>query len=183
MERARHDHTLVPGEHCRFCPSKLACPLLTGLFKVAISTDAKTMCRLTNEQLALDYQQIAGVKHFAKALEAEMMSRLNKGEKVSGGAPENTWKLVPGRSNRVLKPEGLEAIKEGEIPFDKADAYENSLKSVAQLEKISPKAAKWVKEYAFTPQHNLTVAPSTDKRAAVKVSSPEEDFGEYVKSE
>ena len=182
MERARFDTSLTPGEHCRFCPSKLACPVLSGLFKVAVTADASQASKLTNEQIALEYGQIAGVKHYIRALETDVLRRLTHGDKVSAGAPENTYKLVPKKANRVLKSDGVKAIEGGEAPFSFEEAYATKLKSVAELEKISSKAKKWVKEFAFTPQKELTVALSTDRRAAVKVSSPTEDFGDDVET-
>src|SRR5262249_15513024 len=35
MMRAQIDGSLVAGPWCRFCPAKLACPLLVGLFRAA----------------------------------------------------------------------------------------------------------------------------------------------------
>ena len=184
MARAGKDMTLIPGEHCRFCPSKIVCPLLTGLFKVAMTTDASFATKLDSASLALQYQQIEGVKHFIRGLEAEVMKRLQAGETVSGGDPDNTFKLVYKKADRVFKPEGVAILtgKNPEIPapFKAEDIYETKLKSVAGIADLGAEGKKFVKEYAYTPQNGLTVAASSDKRPGVKVQSPQEAFGDMV---
>ena len=51
-----------------------------------------------------------------------------------------------------------------------------SLKSPAELEKISSEAATWVKEHAYTPVTGNTVALESDPRPAVVIKPTTEAF-------
>lgn len=163
------DPDLVAGDHCRFCPAKLVCPLLTGLFGVAMKTDPKTVVTYSDDAADRNYKMLAGVKFYIKAVEADMLARLNLGRDMSNA------KLVHQKGNRVYK-DGAEAVLKVQLAGD--ELYEKpSFKSPAQIESLGAKAKKLIHEWAYTPQTGLTVAPMSDKRAAVKVKTTDEKFG------
>lgn len=167
MMRAEHDGTLDAGEWCRFCPAKLACPLLTGLFRAAMTYDPRHLNHYSEESLGRSYRYIAPVKFYLKALGEETEKRLMAGKEVAGA------KLVRKQANRVWKPEALELVKKrfGDEAFTKPE-----IKSPPQIEELGPLGKETVKEYAYTPDTGLTVAPSTDRRGIVKVKSAADTF-------
>lgn len=167
MLRTELDNDLDAGSWCRFCPAKLVCPLMVGLFGAAATADPKLVIQLTDAGLGRSYQYVAAVKHYLKALEEETFRRLNVGQTVPG------TKLVLKKANRVFKPGADEVFKE---KYPLLAFTEPSLKSPAEMEKIGPEAKKLVNEYAYTPQNGLTVAPESDKRVAVKVESTVQVF-------
>lgn len=174
------DTALTAGEWCRFCPAKLACPLLSSLFKAASSYDPEEVVDLSDATLGLSYEKISPVKFYLKALEAEVYRRLMKGSDVP-----NT-KLVNQKTNRIFKTEAVELVegKEIAIPVQEAllkrfgdDAYEpRKLKTPAQLEGLGPEGKKFVAEYAYMPVTGLTVALATDKRAKITTKTVQERF-------
>lgn len=167
MAAAEIDGTLDAGEWCRFCPAKLVCPLLTGLFRAAATHNPGEIVNYGDESLGRNYQHVQAVKFYLKALEEEVFARLNKGRNMDGLA-----KLVPKKANRVFSV-GASVIKEkfGDDAMKPAE-----VKSPSELEKVSPAAAAWVKEHAYMPQTGLTVALWDDNRAAVRVEKAADVF-------
>jgi len=167
MCRAEYDETLDAGEHCRFCPAKLVCPLLTSLFRAACTYDPTHIKNYSDESIGRSYRYIEAVKYYIKALGEETERRLTAGKDINGA------KLVKKKANRVFRPEAqpLAVARFGPEAETKPE-----MKSPAELEKLSPEAAEFVKEWAYTPDSGLTVAPSTDRRAGIKVKSAADTF-------
>lgn len=162
---------LDAGDWCRFCPAKLVCPLLKGLFQAAATTNPKQIIELSNDTLGREHGFIQGVKFYTKALEEEIYNRLNRGGAVPG------CKLVPKKANRVFKPEAFEAAKEkfGEDAFTAPE-----MKSPAELDKLGAGGKEFTRQFAYTPQTGLTVAAESDNRVAVKVPTTSEAFGKAI---
>lgn len=172
MDATSYDNTLDAGEWCRFCPAKLVCPLLTGLFKAAACANPAEIIGYSDEALGQNYRYRAAVKFYLKALEDETFRRLNIGIELTGVA-----KLVPKKANRVFKPDAPEKAK---ALFGDEAMTKPELKSPAEIEKISPAAREFVKEYAYMPATGLTVANWDDPKPGVKVESANEAFGSAV---
>jgi hypothetical protein len=172
MQRAEMDRTLDVGEWCRFCPAKLICPAMRGLFGAAIKADPQHVQDLTDASLGRDYQRIQGVKFYIAAVEQEAHNRLQKGTYIG-----NAIKLVAKRANRVLKS-GAEVVFKARFG---ANAYTSpELKSPPQLEMLGGDAKALVKEWAYSPLTGTTVALASDKREAIKVQSGAEVFANVV---
>jgi len=163
---------LLPGEWCRFCPKKLGCPVLHGLYKTAATTDVEKLPQLDTPALGRDYALLPQVKQYIKAVEDEIFRRLNSGEKCEDA------KLVYKKTDRVWKPdaESVFIAALGDKAFSQP-----TLLSPAQMEKAGPDAKDLVREYAYTPVAGLTVALRTDKRSEVTVRTSTEVFGEAAK--
>lgn len=172
MLRTELDDHLEAGEWCRFCPAKLVCPLLTSLFRAACTANPKEIVNFNDESLGRSWQYREAVKHYMKALDDEVYRRLNAGREFPGVA-----KLVPKKANRVWNSQ---AEAEAKKRFGDDAWTKPALKSPAELEKDSPKAKEFVKEYAFIPNTGLTVAKWDDPKAAVKVTTSTEAFGAAV---
>lgn len=165
------DHGLQPGSWCRFCPAKLACPVLTSLFRAAVMSDNRTPVNLSDEALGRDYELREAVKYYLKAQEEEAFRRLQHGHVLPGA------KLVHKLAKRVWH-KGAEARARKKFG---ADAFTPpALKTPAELEKLNAKAAEFVKEEAFTPDTGLTVAADSDRRQAVKVATAAETFSAAI---
>lgn len=167
MERTAFDHDLDAGKWCRFCPAKLVCPLMKGLFEAAMTINPKTVVDLTLDSLARDYEKIAAVEQFLKALKDETFRRLNLGQ------THDLLKLVHKKANRVWKPEAAEVFKArfGDQAYEPA-----SLKSPAEMEKVAADAKPLVKEWAYTPTSGLTVALASAPGVAVRVETTADTF-------
>lgn len=167
MDAAELDHDFHAGDWCRFCPAKLVCPLMRGLFGAAMNADLAQISDLSNEALGRDYQFLPAIKKLVATMEEEAFRRLNLGQDVPGA------KLVQKKANRVLKDGAFDAFVKR---FGTEAIEEPSLKSPAQLELIGPAAKSMVKEWAYTPMTGLTVAVDNDKRAKVRVQTTAEAF-------
>src|SRR6185437_772473 len=147
MAATETDMKLWPGEHCRFCPAKLVCPALSGLFAAAAKADEKSVLTMDDATLGRDYQMRQAVKSYLAAQEKEVYRRLMGGSVVPG------TKLVAKKADRVFK-DGAEVVLKATLGDD---AYTKpELKSPAQIEKL-PAGAELVKTWAFTPQTGFTV--------------------------
>lgn len=174
MIRAEIDHTLTAGPWCRFCPAKLVCPLLTGLFKAAATANEKDVIELSSDMLGLAYQHVPAVKSYIKALEEETYRRLNLGQEVQG------TKLVHKKANRVYKDGAAKVFVD---KFGEEALTTPELKSPAEIEKLGSDAKALVKEWAYTPESGLTVALEGDKKPGVKVKSMTETFAAAIAKE
>jgi hypothetical protein len=173
MERADIDNTLDTGKHCRFCPAKLFCPLLSGLYGAAMRADPACVPNFGQERMAREYAQLEAVGFYIKALKDEVYRRNMLGTTVPG------TKLVLKKANRIWN-ESAEAFFKGKLG---EEAYTKpELKSPAEMDKIGPAVKALVKEYAFTPQTGLTVALATDPKPAVKVEKAVDIFAHLIQA-
>jgi hypothetical protein len=174
MLKAQRSKELCAGPWCRFCPAKLVCPILSGLFEVACTYDPNMVRDLSDGALGQSYALIKAVDKYTAAVEKEVFRRLNSGTDVIG------TKLVYKSAHRVWK-DGAEKIVKAKL--GDAVVVPASIKSPAQVEAISPAAKALVSQHAYKPQGNgLTIALAADKRPAVKVQRPSEVFADAVKN-
>jgi len=171
MNAAEIDNDFDAGQWCRFCPAKLFCPLLTGIFGAAVKADPNMVPNFSSKRLGLEYQQIDAVKFYTKALQDEVYRRLMHGTAVQG------TKLVRKKSNRVWNIEAPAKLAEkfGDLALTKPE-----LKSPAEMEKVSPDAKKFVAEYAYHPDNGLTVDLESSKKAPVIVQPIADVFAHMI---
>lgn len=166
MLATEYDNSLQVGEWCRFCPAKLVCPMLTGLFQAAALANPEHLPDTSDEMLGHNFKLAAGVKHYIKALELEAYNRAMRGHAIPGG------KLVHKKANRVWKDGAPDMFKErfGDDAWNPPE-----FKTPAQMEKI-PAAKELVKEFAFTPTTGLSFVLETATGQAVQVTAPADRF-------
>lgn len=174
MNAAEIDNDFQAGAWCRFCPAKLFCPLLNGLFGAAAKANPDAIPNFGAKRLGLEYQQRDAVKFYMKALEDEVYRRNNIGHTVPG------TKLVQKQSKRVWKDGALARFTK---EFGKDAMTEPALKSPAEMETISPAAKKLVSEFAYLPNTGLTVALESDRKLAVKVEKTADIFAHMIPAE
>ncbi|HBJ37404.1 MAG TPA: hypothetical protein DDZ51_22155 [Planctomycetaceae bacterium] len=171
LAAAREENALLKtGEWCRFCPAKMDCPATKGeVDDVKIVGNVDT---LSNEEIGRLMAKRAVIVKFLEAINAEGNARAKKGEMIPG------FKLVHQKGNRAWKDSMNEKDENGvekKVTFAEAvvarfgkEAYEPQvLKSPPQIEKLV-EGSRFVSKWAYTPQTGLTLAPDSDKRAAVK---------------
>lgn len=174
------DNSLQAGEWCRFCPAKLACPLLRSLFLAASTFDPNEIVSVDNATLGESYKLVKPAKFYLKAIEDEMLRRLIQGKEVPNA------KLVNKRADRIFKTEAVELVEGQEVAVPIQDALRKrfgadaftkpELKTPAQLEALGPAGKKFVAEFAYTPVTGLTVALADDKRSKVTVQGAQDRF-------
>lgn len=187
MSAAEIDNDFDAGQWCRFCPAKLFCPLLAGLFGAAAKADPLALPNFGAKRLGLEYQQREAVKFYMKALEGEVYRRLSIGHPVPG------TKLVQKQAKRVWKTTTMMEIDGKETEVVVVDHLKNKLgkdaftkpelKSPAEIESLGAEAKRLVKEFAFTPNTGLTVALEGDKKGAVKVDKTEDVYAHLIPTE
>lgn len=183
MKRAEIDHTLKPGEHCRFCPAKLACPLLTALFGASVKADASVLANYSDAGIARNLRLVGPVRMYLKALEEEAFKRASAGKTIDdeSGDEEGKFKLVYKKADRVTSAEGQNILKlcaEGlNDTFGQEEVLmKPEIKSPAQIDALGPRGKAFTSRYCYTPQTGLTIVPGTDKRIGVTVRSLGERF-------
>lgn len=171
----RESGELDTGKHCRFCPAKLICPALVGMFGLLAKADASEVRKFDDATISREWPQIAAVKSYIKALEEVAFTRMN-----NQGAEIEGLKLVDKQSKRTWKG-GAEA--EIVKAFGDKALTKPELMSPAQLEELGPAAKKLVSQWAFFPATGLTVALASDKKTGVKVKPMSERFAHFVNQE
>lgn len=187
MAAAEIDNDFDAGQWCRFCPAKLFCPLLSGIFGAAAKADPDALPNFSNQRIGLEYQQRDAVKFYMQALEAEAYRRQMTGTEIPGLI------LTPKRSIRVFKSSIEKTVLENGVEVKKTitlkeafsklgDAAMNpaEFKSPAEMEKVSPEAKKLVAEWAYHPDNGLTVAIDDGKKRSVKVEKIQDIFAHMI---
>ena len=185
------------GSHCYFCEIKTDCPAALALVQrqAGIDFDFDEPGELdppTEDKLSTVLPWVPFIQKLMKAIVAKAE------EVIIGGGEVEGHKLVRKRANRKWITERLIASEvEGEEPTVERVTEDNivaelvkdfevkaqdlfkdpGLKTGPQIEKLIPKEKR--KEFnnrlMFKPEGGLTIAPVSDKRAAVTVN-PADDF-------
>lgn len=150
------------GSHCKFCKFKAQCraqkEALVSEFETHGETKALTLDEigdiLSKSDMFTDW--LASVKTFA-------MQAATRGEKVKG------WKLVEGRSVRVITDteKAIERLKA--IGFSTEDVTDRKLKGIGDLKRLVGKKPleAALDGLIIKPQGLPTLAPENDKREAL----------------
>jgi hypothetical protein len=122
------------GAHCRWCPAKPLCPLMTGAVDRAVNTDLKA---LDVRQLGIAYKQAQLLKQWISELEELIFAAQEGGVEVPG------TKLVPKRGTRKWTKDEAETVKElVRAGLDAKLMYKNELLTPAAMEKVLKKELK-----------------------------------------
>ena len=158
----------VAGDHCRYCPAMLHCPLLR---EITMKLKNTKLVDPTDDNLA-EVMEVAGpVNLYLKAVQEESLKRALTGVNI----PRH--KIIRGRGSRVW--EDAEAV----VQFadlegvSRDDIYETELRSVAALEKHIGRSrfARFV-PLVKNKEGALKLVHESDKGQAVDPKA-EGDFG------
>lgn len=157
------------GSHCRFCKIKHSCRARAQYMQDVPNQPAHL---LSDTEIAELLHKIPDIKKWADEVESYALEEMSEKDKDYPG-----WKLVEGRSRRVMTDtKAIEdtLTKQG---YDKSNITETKLLSITNLEKqIGKKAfSQMVGDYIEKTPGKLTLAPESDKRQAVKQKA-EDDF-------
>jgi hypothetical protein len=161
---------LVSGDHCRWCPVKPQCPALRNkAFEVAqqkfdVIEDVEVMelpkqGELSPEQVSKVLQAADMINEWVKSLHVYAKTQMDQGKTVPG------FKLVRKRTHRKWDNE---ANVESEFKdlFGDEIYSPRKLRTPKQLESIVGKEE--VNKFSSTPVGEITIAPESDKRQAIK---------------
>lgn len=161
----------VVGSHCKFCKFKAQChaqkEALVNEFETHGETKALTLDEigdiLNKSDMFTDW--LASVKAFA-------MQAATRGEKVKG------WKLVEGRSVRVINDAEAAIERLKAIGFSTEDITNSKLKGIRDLERLVGKKPleATLDGLIVKPRGLPTLVPESDKRKAL--SPTIDDFEE-----
>ncbi len=137
VEASQEDADFKAGPHCRFCSAKIGCQTFAAHLNSVAKTDIKDMQRSLPAPDSLDPASIGKVLESADLFKAWIdevrqfaKSLLEMGNSVPG------FKLVTGKSNRKwLDPEGV--AQELLTVLSPEQVYDNKLRTVAQIEKVT----------------------------------------------
>ena len=152
-----------PGEWCQFCKVKSSCRALANQCTQMAEDYAGKI--LTAEELAKDVlPKLATVKTWLAGIEDYALQQALAGVELPG------WKLVEGRSVRKITDQDGAAAALNKAGYKTAEIYKpQELKTITELEKLAGKKqfAAICGEYIEKPQGKPTLAPESDKRAAI----------------
>jgi hypothetical protein len=171
VERVRAGGGLMPGEHCRFCDVKPACPALHALARAAFEYDVQQLADASNQQLGLLVGMVEGLKHFYNAIQAEAFKRNMDNQVVPG------THLEYGRAKERVWNDG--ALDELRKTYDDSIIFSREMKSPKQMEDAgAPKAL--IKKLANLPRGKLKLALSSSGGTPVRPQTSQEVFGKAL---
>jgi len=172
--RSNHDTMIFnPGEWCRFCPCKRQCPALAEQMIEVGRVDA--VVNYSNEELGTLYDCLPTVEMKIAAIKAEVHARNIRD-------PTN---LVPG--SKLVAAKAIRQWKDGAedaLAVLGPDRYTTpALKSPSQLEtEFGARAKKLTKIWAEAPDNGYTTAPISDRRKAVSLNKPVDNYQAYLET-
>lgn len=181
-----------PGEkQCRFCRAKAVCPALAKFVEDTIGADFDVVAEVTfdpvhipnpldvelldNDKLGTIYTSLDLIDSWAKAVRGRIEYELLIGNAVPG------VKLVQGRrgARRWSSAEEAETLLKS-MRLKQEQMYNFKLISPTQADKLlakeSPRRWKKVETLITQPEGSPSVAPESDKRVALVIAPPSEDF-------
>lgn len=163
-----------PGKHCQFCKARALCKANADYNLEIARHEFKDPVLLTDEDVAdiLDREKM--FKSWLESVTGHALTQaVNHGKKWPG------WKLVEGRSNRVITDEEKVVATLAKLQYSTDDIYKPlELQGVTAFEKLLGKKefADKLGPYVVKPPGKPTLAPEIDKR-------PEFSSTEQLKSE
>lgn len=161
-----------PGEWCRWCKAKATCRARSD-YNLALEGFTKTEpALLSAEEIGAILIRSRDLAKWVSDLEAHALTALLDGQEIPG------WKAVAGRALRIWTDQEAAFAKAQELGTPEAMLYERRPVSLAQLEKLmGKKAFEPLTTYVTVPPGKPTLAPDSDKRAAItNRSAAEDDF-------
>lgn len=164
----------VLGEHCRFCKAKATCRARSNAYTALQDFSGKLPPFLSDEEVGKALTVAENLKRWVSDLEDYALKTIVAGGEIPG------WKIVEGRSNRVIKD------LDGCFAKLKADGYKEEMlyerKPIAltAIEKLTGKqyVADNLSGYIEKPQGKPTLAATDDSRPAMQLhQTAAEDFG------
>ena len=129
---------------------------------------------LTVKQLIRVQAKSAEIQSFLKSVEKRIFERLTSGAKTTG------YKLVAKNTNRkwAADEETLDKVLEG-MGLEADEIWDDKIKSISAIEKLlNAKQKKQLAAYITKPDGAPTLAPTSDKRPAIKPALTQKEMME-----
>lgn len=175
----RDDAPLAIGHWCRFCPAIAVCPRQKEHAVALARTEFERLPvdmppppeMLTDDELHTVLEKADIVEDWLKSVRQYVQGKLERGETFPG------YKLVAKRANRKWADE--EALQDflRAVGFEREDAFEQKLRSVASVERMLKKGGVNVipPDLVVKKSSGYTLAPDADPRPA-ESSGPANEF-------
>lgn len=147
------DAPMAHGDHCRWCPAKPICPILTGAVDRAVKAKLEA---LPADQIGYYLEQVPMIEQFISDLKALAHTMIESGQPVPG------WKLVNKRATRQWT-DPIEAAMF--LHGAGIEPYEEKIISPAAAEKLLKKAKiPFADGLVVAVSSGSTLAPASDPR-------------------
>ena len=161
-----------PGEWCIFCKAAVKCRARAEDKLRLAQSEFKMPPLLTDAEIEDVLAKLPDIKKWADEIQEYAMAKALAGKEWAG------FKLVEGRSVRKFTDE--RAVVKAANAAGYHDIYKQTLISLTEMEKLMGKAefSKVLGALVTKPQGKPTLVPDTDKRQAITVSNPKNEFSE-----
>ncbi|AIQ45599.1 phage protein [Paenibacillus sp. FSL R7-0273] len=156
----------VPGPHCSsgFCKARFTCKARTDFYMAATQYEFKDPALMTLEDISAVLYVAPELQKWAKELASYAFEQATK-----HGAKIPSWKLVEGRSDRVIrdKSAAMAALAAAGVPETKY-LKPQDLQGIGELEKIGKKElAKILDGLIIKPESKPVLVPESDPRSVL----------------
>ena len=161
-----------PGEWCIFCKAAVKCRARAEDKLRLAQSEFKMPPLLTDAEIEDVLAKLPDIKKWADEIQEHALAKALAGKEWAG------FKLVEGRSVRKFTDE--RAVVKAANAAGYHDIYKQTLISLTEMEKLMGKAefSKVLGALVTKPQGKPTLVPDTDKRQAISVSNPKNEFSE-----
>ena len=161
-----------PGEWCIFCKAAVKCRARAEDKLRLAQSEFKMPPLLTDAEIEDVLAKLPDIKKWADEIQEYALAKALAGKEWAG------FKLVEGRSVRKFTDE--RAVVKAANAAGYHDIYKQTLISLTEMEKLMGKAefSKVLGALVTKPQGKPTLVPDTDKRTAITVSNPKNEFSE-----
>ena len=168
----RGEGEYCPGEWCIFCKAAVKCRARAEDKLRLAQSEFKMPPLLTDAEIESVLAKLPDIKKWADEIQEYALAKALAGKEWAG------FKLVEGRSVRKYTDESAVVKAANEAGYH--DIYKQSLISITEMEKLMGKAefSKVLGALVTKPQGKPTLVPDTDKRQAITVSNPKNEFSE-----
>lgn len=147
------DAPMAHGEHCRWCPAKPICPILTGAVDRAVQAKLEAM---PVDQIGYYLEQVPMIEQFISDLKGLAQNLIESGQPVPG------WKLVNKRAIRQWTDPDEAAVF---LQAADIEPFEQKIISPAAAEKLLKKAKiPFADGLVVAVSSGSTLAPASDPR-------------------
>jgi hypothetical protein len=164
------------GEHCRWCSIKATCGERAKGFLELEKYNKAVPPTLDDNTVGLVLSKALGMSQWIKDLEEYAFNALMGGRPIAG------WKIVEGRSNRVISDfDGAIAAMEA-AGYDKAVLTINKPLTLTGYQELlggKTKLTEVIGNFITKPKGSPTLVPSDDKRSVFSEGSAQDDFKEF----
>lgn len=161
-----------PGEWCIFCKAAVKCRARAEDKLRLAQSEFKMPPLVTDAEIEDVLAKLPDIKKWADEIQEYALAKALAGKEWAG------FKLVEGRSARKFTDES--AVVKAANAAGYHDIYKQTLISLTEMEKLMGKAefSKVLGALVTKPQGKPTLVPDTDKRQAITVSNPKNEFSE-----